>query len=275
MNFEDDDIFISEEDFVKEISRSGLHSLKVDVCDDINIFLTMSFDAFLSFAKEKTLDVFYYISYLDESDFIISRSTFNSPKILFQSSISDFHLSSNFLEHIDELLFPDDYADSPTEDTSKAFNAFESALVSEILEYNHSIDHSYFTYPESAQLFVLYEGHSIGIEIELFDCPYSTAECELQNIFLSHKDVLAQHQASMITEKENLRDFLFHDIDFTRCTNKALRKEYMQRMWNDPAHSNVRVLFHDPFNDFAPDKPSTSFKSFIELVYSEYRNQIR
>lgn len=58
MNFEDDDIFISEEDFVKEISRSGLHSLKVDVCDDINIFLTMSFDAFLSFAKEKNTRCF-------------------------------------------------------------------------------------------------------------------------------------------------------------------------------------------------------------------------
>lgn len=274
MDFESGNIFVSEQDFVKEIGHWGLHAFKVDTCDDLNIFLSMSFDDFLSFAKEKARDVFYYFFYLNASDFIISRLTFDSPKVLFQSTLSDFHLSSNFSEHIDELLFPDDYIDISTEDISKTFSTFELSLVNEILEHNHSIDHSYFAYPESVQLFVLYEGHSIGIEIELFDCPYSTAECELQDIFLAHKDILEQNQASMAAEKEAVRDFLLHDIDFARCTNKALRKEYTQRMWNDPVHSKVRVLFHDPFNDFAPDKPSTSFKSFIELVYSEYRNRI-
>lgn len=100
----------------------------------------MSFDDFLSFAKEKARDVFYYFFYLNASDFIISRLTFDSPKVLFRSTLSDFHLSSNFSEHIDELLFPDDYIDISTEDISKTFSTFELSLVNEILEHNHLID---------------------------------------------------------------------------------------------------------------------------------------
>ena len=44
---------------------------------------------------------------------------------------------------------------------------------------------------------------------------------------------------------------------------------------NDPQHSNVRTLFHDPLNDYSPDTPSSSFKTFIEASYSEYRNLLR
>ena len=60
MDFESGNIFVSEQDFVKEIGHWGLHAFKVDTCDDLNIFLSMSFDDFLSFAKEKARDVFYY-----------------------------------------------------------------------------------------------------------------------------------------------------------------------------------------------------------------------
>lgn len=38
MDFESGNIFVSEQDFVKEIGHWGLHAFKVDTCDDLNIF---------------------------------------------------------------------------------------------------------------------------------------------------------------------------------------------------------------------------------------------
>ena len=102
-----------------------------------------------------------------------------------------------------------------------------------------------------------------------------SSEGQLEEFLISHKDFLAKVQSTLDDERKNFKNSLFHDAHFTQCTNKSLRTEYIQRIWNDPQHSNVRTLFHDPLNDYSPDTPSSSFKTFIEASYSEYRNLLR
>lgn len=272
MDSSESNIFIDKEDFLKKFDCFNLSSFEVDSYNDLDITLSMSTDSFLSLAQEKQLDVFYQFNYLDKDDYLITSLTVvNSiPPILF----SKHQIHSDFPCYLNYLLNPEDSTFVPDK-AQESFSSFEHSLASEIVNYDHSLDEVYFSYPESVVLFVLYEGHLLGLEQIFFECPYSTSEDQLEEFLISHKEFLMQAQNALDDEKKLLRNSLFDDTEFTQCTNKALRTEYIQRIWNDPQHSNICTLFHDPFNDFSPDTPSSSFRTFIEASYSEYRNLLR
>lgn len=265
-------VFINEDDFLKKINCFNLNLIEVDSYNDLDIILSLSVDSFLTFAHKKQLDIFYQFNYLDETDYLITGSTVidSIPSVLFSSH----QIHSDFPAYLNSLLSPDNSLSVP-DDFQKSFNSFEHSLASKIINYDHSLDEIYFSHPESVVLFVLFEGHILGLEQIFFECPYLSSEGQLEEFLISHKDFLAKVQSTLDDERKNFKNSLFHDAHFTQCTNKSLRTEYIQRIWNDPQHSNVRTLFHDPLNDYSPDTPSSSFKTFIEASYSEYRNLLR
>lgn len=271
MDSSESNIFIDKNDLLKKFDCRNLNSFEVESYNDIDITLSMSLDSFLMFAQSRQLDVFYQFNYLDKYDYLITGSTISdfAPSVLFSSN----QIHSDFPSYLNSLLYHDDSVFT-SDKAQEQFNSFEHSLASEIINYNHSLDEVYFSHPESVILFVLYEGHLLGLEKVFFECPYSSSDEQLDEFLTSHEKLLAQAKSSLDDEIKLFRNSLFNDSEFIQCTNKALRAEYIRRLWNDPC-SNVRALFHDSFNDYSPDTPSTSFKTFIEASYSEYRNLLR
>lgn len=176
-------VFINEDDFLKKINCFNLNLIEVDSYNDLDIILSMSVDSFLTFAHKKQLDIFYQFNYLDETDYLITGSTVidSIPSVLFSSH----QIHSDFPAYLNSLLSPDNSLSVP-DDFQKSFNSFEHSLASKIINYDHSLDEIYFSHPESVVLFVLFEGHILGLEQIFFECPYLSSEGQLEEFLISH-----------------------------------------------------------------------------------------
>ena len=208
------------------------YEVESDINDDISIQLT-DFDQLCLFIKKHNIDtVFYRFEYVSAEDLQITD------KIL-----DDLHIDNEIIDVM-----------------QKDFD-----------KYNRSVGNLDFTQPYCLSVSCLYQGHIVYIwesDYWFKDWGFGHPKKIAVSMIEEKLDEIESKKEESILQREELRkqlrEKILADTNFHKCTNKDLRRAYIQKLWKD---KNVQDLFYSPKHGLYDIR----IDSFVEDIWREYK----
>lgn len=153
---------------------------------------------------------------------------------------------------------------------------YVNLIKNEILEYNLIIETLDFSFPVILRVFILYEGHVFGVNLEDPElCPISLSDpSERLDSMINNKDndkiEIAKEEIEKRNKKleEDLKNIIVLDENFKSCTNQNLRISYVERLLSKEENKKYEDLFKMGHSNSINRK---SISYFIDPIWAELK----
>ncbi|MBQ6214381.1 MAG: hypothetical protein IJJ67_03070 [Oscillospiraceae bacterium] len=267
---------IEEKTFLSMANQLGCKSVKVRPGSELSVKLMCSEEDFLTFASNKTANIFYSYEYPEDHEIIITGKTFDEAKGDLEKLINSLEISHDFDWFLDEDIYPEQYTEESDYEDNEAsgddiFSPFEKELKRVILDSNAQTDIESLKKPRSFMAFYIDNGCLVGIHNEEPKPVESLAETKLYSLLMEYEDVVRVKREEAEQKKddirEKLKDYLLEDIQFKISTNQKLRNEYARNLWENRRFKWIRDGFDKMFGDY----PTNEYFLFIDRVFKEMK----
>ena len=237
---------IKESELKELLFKEHLNVFEVDIDDDEFYKKTLSLegeniDELIRFAKVNNINSIFYKYYYTYK--------------------SHYHIDE---EEIKEQLDKDLY----------------SAIETDIKKHNKEVEKIDFSKPWLLHVFIIYQSQYVCvsyIDYWIDDLEISSSEDKVRELMYENKYILRkkdeENQKKLAELKLEFEEFLLNDSEFKNCTNKNLRRHYMNTVFERQEAQKFKPIFMktNRFGDQIQD--NGSFCAYLEVVWKKFKSK--